>query len=59
MKTILIIFLCMTLSLLFSLAFEVKGKVISIHDGDTLKIRTQENKVLTIRLQRIDTPEVY
>ncbi len=41
------------------LAFErtIEGKVVSVTDGDTIKLKTYKNKVERIRLNQIDTPE--
>lgn len=38
--------------------FEVTGRVIKNHDGDTIKLQTDEQGILTIRLSGADTPEV-
>ena len=42
-----------------SQAFErtIEGKVISVTDGDTIKIKTHQTKIEKIRLAQIDTPE--
>lgn len=40
---------------LLSLGLEVK--VVSITDGDTVKVLTQQNKIIKVRLAEIDTPE--
>lgn len=55
MKT-LALFLTLTLS---AVAAEttISGKVVGVHDGDTLTLRT-ENKTLKVRLSGIDTPEL-
>lgn len=37
--------------------FEVTGVVVKNHDGDTLKLQTEERGLLTIRLSGVDTPE--
>ncbi len=37
--------------------FALEGKVISIADGDTLTILTDENQQVKVRLSGIDTPE--
>jgi endonuclease YncB( thermonuclease family)/methylphosphotriester-DNA--protein-cysteine methyltransferase len=36
----------------------IEGKVISVHDGDTVTVLDQDNKKFTIRLQGIDAPEL-
>ena len=38
-------------------AFSFEGKVIAISDGDTIKVLTDNNKTVKIRLAEIDTPE--
>lgn len=38
--------------------FEVTGSVMKNHDGDTIKLVTEERGVITIRLSGADTPEV-
>ena len=37
--------------------FEVTGKAIKNHDGDTIKIQTAEHGVVVVRLSAADTPE--
>lgn len=37
--------------------FEITGRVIKNHDGDTVKLQTDEKGILTIRLSGADTPE--
>lgn len=37
--------------------FEVTGRVVKNHDGDTIKLQTEDRGVLTIRLSGADTPE--
>ena len=34
------------------------GKVVSVHDGDTVTVRTDDGQTLKVRLQGIDTPEL-
>lgn len=36
----------------------IEGKVIGVHDGDTVAVLDQDNKKFTIRLQGIDAPEL-
>lgn len=36
----------------------IEGKVINVHDGDTVTLLDQNNKKTTIRLQGIDAPEL-
>ncbi|HWN08848.1 MAG TPA: thermonuclease family protein [Pyrinomonadaceae bacterium] len=36
----------------------IEGKVIGVHDGDTVTVLDQNNKKFTIRLQGIDAPEL-
>lgn len=36
----------------------IEGKVIRVHDGDTVTVIDQDNKKLNIRLQGIDAPEL-
>jgi len=36
----------------------IEGKVIGVHDGDTITVLDQDNKKFTIRLQGIDAPEL-
>lgn len=57
MRTLIII--CTLLIGLYAIAFErtIEGKVVSVTDGDTIKVKTHQNKVEKIRLAQIDTPE--
>ena len=41
-----------------NLKLVIEGKVISVHDGDTVTVLDQDNKKFTIRLQGIDAPEL-
>lgn len=60
-----IIFILITIALCFGYYFgesssgREKATVISVSDGDTLKVRYQSGKVETIRLLGIDTPETH
>jgi len=36
----------------------VTGKVVSVHDGDTVTVRTDDGQTLKVRLQGIDAPEL-
>lgn len=36
----------------------IEGKVVGVHDGDTVTVLDQDNKKFTIRLQGIDAPEL-
>ncbi len=36
----------------------ITGKVVSVHDGDTLTFRTDDEQTLKVRLQGIDAPEL-
>src|SRR5688572_5877359 len=36
----------------------IEGKVIKVHDGDTVTVLDQDNKKFTIRLEGIDAPEL-
>ena len=36
----------------------ISGKVVSVHDGDTLTIRTDDEQTIRVRLQGIDAPEL-
>ena len=38
-------------------SFEVTGVVVKNHDGDTIKLETEDRGVLTIRISGADTPE--
>ena len=54
MRKIINIFLLLTTILV---AETITGKVISVTDGDTIKILDEKNKVYKIRLNDIDAPE--
>src|SRR4026207_269859 len=41
-----------------SLQLVIEGKVINVHDGDTITVLDQDNKKFNIRLQGIDAPEL-
>lgn len=41
-----------------NLRLVIEGKVINVHDGDTVTVLDQDNKKFTIRLQGIDAPEL-
>ena len=41
----------------FSVFAALTGKVVSIHDGDTLTLLSAQNLQIKIRLAEIDTPE--
>jgi len=41
-----------------NLQLVIEGKVVSVHDGDTVTVLDQDNKKHTIRLQGIDAPEL-
>ena len=34
----------------------ITGKVVSVHDGDTVTVRTDDGQTLKVRLQGIDAP---
>src|SRR5688572_26105790 len=36
----------------------IEGKVVKVHDGDTITVIDQNNKKFSIRLQGIDAPEL-
>ena len=37
---------------------KITGRVVSVHDGDTLTFRTDDGRTLKVRLQGIDAPEL-
>jgi len=41
-----------------SVQLVIEGKVIGVHDGDTITVLDQDNKKFAIRLQGIDAPEL-
>lgn len=41
-----------------NLQLVIEGKVIKVHDGDTVTVLDQDNKKFSIRLQGIDAPEL-
>ena len=41
-----------------SVQLVIEGKVINVHDGDTVTVLDQNNKKFHIRLQGIDAPEL-
>lgn len=53
--SILIMTLC--ISLLAHIAYGLEGKVVSITDGDTIKVLTNEKHMYKVRLYGIDAPE--
>lgn len=55
MKSFLILLICFSVSLSF--AEVISGKVISISDGDTIRLLTADKKEIKIRLNKIDAPE--
>ena len=55
MKTLLPILLLATT--FTAQAFEFAGKVVGVHDGDTLTVLAAGNREFKIRLLAIDTPE--
>ena len=55
--TILLIFSLWGLSPALIWGQSLEGKVVSVTDGDTVKILTAENKQIRVRLAQIDTPE--
>lgn len=59
-KVLLAFLLCFSPGMLFAEEYKVfTGKVVSVHDGDTIKVLSLvNNKVYVIRLLEIDAPEV-
>jgi len=55
-KCLQIVFLTIFLST-FLYSLELSGKVVSVMDGDTIKILTKDKTKYTIRLANIDAPE--
>ncbi len=52
-------FLIVIYSFLFSFElFAEVVKVVSVHDGDTLTVKTMKNKTLKLRLLGVDSPEI-
>lgn len=52
--TLIILFLCLPLS---AQAASLRGKVVSISDGDTITVLTRDKQNIKIRLVEIDAPE--
>lgn len=40
------------------LAASVEGKVVNVHDGDTVTLLTKKNQTIKVRLGQIDAPEI-
>lgn len=63
MRRLQALFALLLLSALTALAqnnvqLVIEGKVINVHDGDTITVLDKENKKFHIRLQGIDAPEI-
>ena len=52
----LAVLLCGTV--LFARESTLKGRVVGVHDGDTLTLLTGRNKEVKVRLEGIDAPEI-
>ena len=51
------IFYLLVFLLSTDIAFSFEGKVVSVTDGDTIKVLTENKELIKIRLAEIDTPE--
>ncbi len=59
MKNILVIVFCLLLTMFnVATAADLTGKIVAVHDGDTITLLTANKQQIKVRLAEIDTPEL-
>src|SRR5688572_27752504 len=57
MKPVLLFFICITFPFA-TYAEEITGKVVSVIDGNTIEVKSDDNEVHKVLLKEIDCPEL-